>query len=449
MGGQVVLVLGAGSSKELPTDLPLAAECSEVAHRQLVVEHVLSDGECEQPGNLSRLADIIFEKFGSHRELARRLPIERMQSATPNGGHLLAAALLREGKIKAVITVNFDLSMNHALSEVNSKVEVATIFDSHHFDRLGTFNLIYLHGNVYLDLDELILRTVQLTENWKGNWRQAIANAGLTAPCVVFVGLGSEAPVLTATMHFLRTALPEGIHVVQVDTAPETENDFAEVLSPEFYVQMGWCDFMRALGNRVAEDQKDRLLAACTELATHGLGGEDATSLCDRFSENGLVYMGRLRAQWLLTGEQYHVDSDLSRELLTDLILAIRLAERHLGSRVVFESDGVIEFRDKDRIIGAAVVASGRGTNGWAAIEARLRYLPDFVARDPAPRLIIANAVAGRPEEEMVADIVGGEDSDNIVSGASSWQMVRVDELREDPTLITRAFFLGEHHGES
>lgn len=48
-GGRVVLVLGAGCSKESPTDLPLAGDLARECHRQLVENGCLHDEDVEDP----------------------------------------------------------------------------------------------------------------------------------------------------------------------------------------------------------------------------------------------------------------------------------------------------------------------------------------------------------------------------------------------------------------
>ena len=58
-GGQVALVIGAECSIEAPTSLPLAGQCSEDAHRKLVDNEVLDDGDCAEPWDLSALADLV------------------------------------------------------------------------------------------------------------------------------------------------------------------------------------------------------------------------------------------------------------------------------------------------------------------------------------------------------------------------------------------------------
>src|SRR4051812_636618 len=95
--GRVAFVLGAGCSFEPPTDLPLSKPLAEDSHRQLVLNGVLADGDCADPGDLSCVADAVFARCGRQRELVEVLPRMRMRMARPNEGSLIAAALLLEG----------------------------------------------------------------------------------------------------------------------------------------------------------------------------------------------------------------------------------------------------------------------------------------------------------------------------------------------------------------
>lgn len=130
-GGRLALVLGAGCSLESPTDLQLASVYSESAHAQLVLDQVIHEGGCSAPSDLSALASAVYSATGSQVDLVRRLPRNDFRMARPNSGYLIAAALLREGVVNAVLTLNFDLAMTAALSELGAK-EVAVVEGLHH-----------------------------------------------------------------------------------------------------------------------------------------------------------------------------------------------------------------------------------------------------------------------------------------------------------------------------
>src|SRR6185436_7441805 len=118
-GGRVALVVGAGCSIEAPTGIPAARHCSGEIHRRLVADGVLQDGECDDPEDLSHVADAVHHKTGAQGPVVQRL-CERypLKLACPNEGHLIAAAMLSEGVIGAIVTLNFDLALSNALSQL-------------------------------------------------------------------------------------------------------------------------------------------------------------------------------------------------------------------------------------------------------------------------------------------------------------------------------------------
>ena len=173
-GGQVVLVIGAGTSVEPPMSVPLARDCAEAAHRELVDDGVLAAGECADPSDLSVLADAVYAKEGGQSELVTRLPRRQFRHAIPNRGCLIAAALLREQALRGVLSLNFDLGMATALTELGVDDDVAVITGPADHAQLATTNLIYLHRNVDAPYEEWILRTESLEKGWKERWQEVV-----------------------------------------------------------------------------------------------------------------------------------------------------------------------------------------------------------------------------------------------------------------------------------
>src|SRR5438876_1111094 len=110
-GGRLALVLGAGCSVESPTDLPLSRDLAREANRRLVLNGVLADGDCEDADDLSCVADAVYEKVGRQREIVDVLPRQSFRFARPNEGTLIAAALLRDGVLRFVMVLNYDLGL--------------------------------------------------------------------------------------------------------------------------------------------------------------------------------------------------------------------------------------------------------------------------------------------------------------------------------------------------
>ena len=72
---------------------------------------------------------------------------------------LIAAALLREGALKSIVSLNFDLGMVSALTYIGSENDVTVITKPADHERMSATNLVYLHRTVDAPADEWVLRT--------------------------------------------------------------------------------------------------------------------------------------------------------------------------------------------------------------------------------------------------------------------------------------------------
>src|SRR6185503_20965452 len=118
-GGRLALVLGAGCSVEAPTGIPVSRIVSLEIHRRLIDDGVLAEGDCANPEDLSCVADEVFAKRNSQRDVVERF-LDRydLKLATANEGYRIAAAMLLEGALSSIVTLNFDLGLSAALSEI-------------------------------------------------------------------------------------------------------------------------------------------------------------------------------------------------------------------------------------------------------------------------------------------------------------------------------------------
>jgi len=103
-GGRVVLIIGAGCSKEPPTNLGLASEYAEKAYRDLIDDGTLLPGSCENTSDLSTVADAVWAARGSQQDLIDWLPKDDLARAEPNEGHLLAAAMGDPARVAEIIS---------------------------------------------------------------------------------------------------------------------------------------------------------------------------------------------------------------------------------------------------------------------------------------------------------------------------------------------------------
>lgn len=435
-GGKVALVIGAGCSFEPPTDLPLSRALSEDAHARLIADEILVPGDCADPADLSCVADVVFDKTTHQDALVDRFPLARLRNAAPNDGYLLAVALLREHAIHDLLTLNFDLAIRHALGEMNAGAEVGVVRGPQEAGAVGVVNVVYLHRDAEAAADEWILRTVQIEDAWKNGWEELVTTRVMTAPVVVFAGLGTAAAVLVETIRRVRAAVEDHVSI-HVDPFEFGSSPFTEALEiPEDrFVRAGWTDFMVELGDRVVTEQLARLRRAVTEFERqHGLTAEDSSAIFDVLEQLNLLQLGTTRARWLLRQDTYLPARSVDVRLLADLAQGASLLARELGVVFVGESEGRLQMRKDGQVLGVMVPASAAGVLDWVGFEAATmpRAFRGYLSCDPV--IILAAGVTGNraaiaPPENLVDD----EDPEDNTGGLLRPIVIDVSQLRADP----------------
>ena len=425
-----------------PTGLKLASQYAVEVLNELVLDGVLAEGECHDSQDLSLVASTVWARHGSQAAVVERLPRAKFRTARPNDGYLIAAALLRERAVSCVLTLNFDLAMSNALTDLSAS-DVAVIAGPQHLAHLGSSTVIYLHRNVdEADPELWILRSEALDAQWHDDWQEVVANRVMAAPVTVFAGLGSPAAVLTETATSIWAAVSDVVQTYVVDPADTTAFQAALDLPPESHLRMGWGDSMGRIGAGVAAEHCAALETASQVLCTdHAWDGESeyVAPLCASFTGLGLVLSGKLRALWLFDTDAYAPD-DARRGLVADLLLAVGLIERELGAPAHFRDDGVVEFRQDGHIVASVLMASGGGTRRWTAMEPRVRGFAASIRPETRPAWAILGGVHGSRPEQIAPpeDLISEESVDNnIIAGEPAIDMVTIDELRNDPVTIT------------
>jgi len=442
-GGKIALVVGAGCSVEPPTGIPVAHECSREVHRRLVADGILQIGDCTDPTDLSLVADAVFEKRNSQRDVVERLRDQYdLKLATPNDGYLIAAAMLCENAISSVVTLNFDLALSNALSELGAR-HIGVIECPEGLPNQKTINIYYLHRNVNAEPELWVLRTATLREDWKGHWEQIIATKVLVAPVVVFAGLGSPVAVLIESTKLLLKALPGTTRVYQVDPSDSAESRYFKELAllPAAYIQRGWCSFMDQLSRRLLQEQVSQLAQAVAQrVREDGLPDDDVAGLLSRFDAVGLVKFGKLRANWLLYDKPYCPAEPGAPGLIADLLLALAMMVRVSGAAALIVEDGLVEFHRDGRVVAAYLIASGCGYRGKAAVEARVESRrARYRSRQTPPQGVLVGGTSGTWNAALTppSDVVRGDASAvDVVTGPATLPLLHISELRADPSRI-------------
>ncbi len=442
-GGSVVLVVGAGCSAEPPTSLPLSRELALNAHRRLVEDGVLDDGDCPESDSLSCVADVVWSKTNSQRELVVRFPCDEFRQAEPNRGHLLTAAMLYEQALSCVMTLNFDLALSNALSQIGAHGSVTIINKPEDYASLGLSNLIYLHRNVDADPDLWVLRSVILEESWRHGWERVVTERVVSTPVTVFVGLGSSIGVLEESTLRILDKLRGIVRVYQVDLGTKNESSLFKKLDlpDEVYLQMSWCELMDKLSSRVVQEHCADLERACkAQIEENGWDNEDIHTLCHRITQDGLIKLGQIRARWTLDPTFYLPKRSVPTKLIADLLIAVGFIERKSGSQAIFRPDGIIEFRRDNSIVGIVIAANGQGYLRWPVIELRVKQSQQYreYGHHGIIRAIISGSPSIRPTDMTTPEnIIWLGDSASLIPNQERLKMYSIDLLREEPELIT------------
>lgn len=431
-GGCLALVIGAGCSSEPPTSIPVAGTLSREIERKLVMDGVLTTNECPDPSNLSALTSLIFDKTNSQEMVVNRFPIKQMRLARPNTGYKLLVALMAERAVSYVLSLNFDLAVQHAAAELGTSIEVVDAIGKH---IPAAPTLVYLHGCINGDPEALILRQEVIDDGWRGAWEQVVANQILAAPNVLCAGLGSAAPVLTETVAMIAHAVGGTKTFYQADIVPHGSSAFAAALGvgAEHYIEGGWSEVLGCLSKRLVGEQLHTLEeTGRAVLAVNGYTQDEIdqfSQLVAKLADLNLLSLGKMRPFALVeVNTSYAPRSAGSEERIAEPIakLAAICTQKNLTARPT--AGAVWALTENGRLVGTAMLASGGGVRRLAALEPSLRQLCASIgeASSPPDLIIVGGAVPG-PVPVGDLDIIAEPEPHDIVEGSVSPLVIAAD----------------------
>lgn len=443
--GRVSLVIGAGCSIEKPTSIPSASRLADDARKALVRDGTIAETECPEPCSLPALTSVVFQKLGTQAPLVSKLPMDKMRVARPNDGHKVLVALMIEGAVAHVLSLNFDLAVQNAAAELGVEIHSVTAAGA---AVPATPTLVYLHGCATGDSEHLILRTEALDEAWKASWVQVVAGQVLASPNVLFVGLGSPAPVLSETVQMIVTAVGNNKTFYQADISAFSDNGFAQQLglSEGNYILGRWSEVMSSLARRLVEDQVDRLVEdGSAVLAEDGAGESDIDSFsaqAETLRQVSLLTLGHFRAISRLSETTKYVrHSQDDDEWMAKPLLVLHRISSSAHLTALPAPNGVWMLRGESGYPkSSALTVTGRGVKKLAALEPAIRAvcLAAASSSGTAPELVIVGGVvAGAPPSYGWNDIVDSDaaNEEDIVAGLPPPRIVPC----EDPSAILAA----------
>ena len=429
--GRVALVVGAGCSVEDPTGLKLSSGYSVDVHGQLVADGVIQPDEFQEVEDLSALAEFVVGQTGSKKDVVTRLPRRDFLLAQPNSGHLDAAALMIEGAISCVITLNYDLALTSALVQLGAN-DIDVISGPETVQELGSKCVIYLHGNADRSADEWILTKSELEAAWENTWKDLVAMRVAATPFLVFAGLGSPAAILTASVTRVRQIDPGAPNVYLVD--PNDASTFADALElPESdRIGLPWCEFMTHLAGRVVQQCCEAIRSSGRDLcAERGWAIQDGRfeDLVAALQEAGLRALGTLRAVWLCKSGPYHPDSEAARVPIAQLLLALGELLADPTHQFTAARDGRIQITASGTKLGSIIGLHGAGVMLWAQAHDALRKATADMS-DP-PDVVLAAGFTGPGIDDLAppSSVVPGRADQNLITGAFEPQIVDIESI--------------------
>jgi hypothetical protein len=417
-----------------------------------VLDGVIAEGDCVNPKDLSALADLVKTKTGSQLALTMRLPHEKMKNATPNQGHLIAIALMIEGAISNIVTLNYDLAFSHAISKLRVKSGIADIRCPDNYQQLGLKNLIYLHRSADSDMLTWVLTTDALQKDWKGKWEEVMAGFATASPYVIFAGLGSCCGVLRHSIEKLRNAIEDKCKAFLVNKYNPSGSEFAtDVGIPEAQcMEYGWVDFMHLLAKRFMEEVALRISIAAKNLAVMndwidvtGNVTEDINPLLLKMKDIRLIPFSVVRARWKLKNDPYIQFDTREVESLADVLIAIRLVEKLAKATAEFLEYGRIRFVTQAGKSVDVTIVCGGGILRWGALESQIsiheKYLENYSFNKTASaRRVLAVQVTGIKNAAIAPPpkIIDARPHDDLIHGGECMRVWSVDEIRTNPKLV-------------
>ena len=265
----------------------------------------------------------------------------------------------------------------------------------------------------------------------------------LTAPVVLFAGIGTPVAVLIESAKLLCASLPPPKQLFLAAPGALAQSEFFQELGIDEarFVQRPWGALMRELSDRLLEEHVERLNQAATRKTREdGLPKEDISEQLAVLRQMGIVRLGSLRARWLLYDKPYCTFEESTVGLLADLLLALAIIARISNAAPVILEDGCVQYRRQDWTVVCFIVVSGSGHRGRNAIEVELQSRCPKYLHNPTAVLVGGTSALWQAPVSPPADIISGEISrEDLLRGPATMLYFHIDELPADQARIMKA----------
>ncbi len=249
MQSRVAVFLGAGCSVNSPAEIPAAPQLAELLRTESGLE-----GE-----SLEEIAEQLWNQ-GGWQEFVRILPRDKWRARQPNICHRVIAEICREGLIRELITTNWDILLESALSQAGQPYSVIVESESLDTEPMTSALVVKVHGCI--DHPEHIKATTQdvLSPEWKARWVSALFETVLRTRALLFAGYSGASSAATSSIASLVSAEERTGFDVVVDhnsiddmRAKAYGGEFLDALRLQdgSYIQSDTDEFFLALRNSI------------------------------------------------------------------------------------------------------------------------------------------------------------------------------------------------------
>lgn len=253
MGGNVVVVAGAGISKDAPANLP-----SWWDYNFILLEMIGKLG-AEALGNKGNLLNLnhlkekvpvasVSDFFESRIAGKSYFPlISMLDGAKPNVHHLMLAELAKEGVISAIITTNFDTLIERAFKEKKVNYNVIDVVSDYYTKERGGFPIYKIHGSA--DNPAHAIDTVKQKLRGLPIEKKDTMKRIIECNHILFMGFSGEdflfgtdyIPVQKSKLGITWIAHPGSqFNAITKQILTETKANVLHITLQEFYTSNGW-----------------------------------------------------------------------------------------------------------------------------------------------------------------------------------------------------------------
>lgn len=196
MQGRVVLFVGAGASRESPSDIDGASQ---------LATKLIDAGYGEEGQNLEQVANDIFEKGGGKPwVLFGRLIEDQGWRARPcNDAHRIVAELAKEELIRWIMTTNWDLLIETGLNQTGVDHSVVTRAEDFGTQGMDRPVVTKLHGCLTRPEHIKVTTAHMRSREWLERWAEALFETVVRGNSLLFVGYSGSSLSVSATLQML------------------------------------------------------------------------------------------------------------------------------------------------------------------------------------------------------------------------------------------------------